>query len=54
MLIFANVVVNGFCQTFVKTFVLVLGLEVDFTFAWNNHNNHNNPHLISCKDYVLG
>ena len=40
----------------------VLGLGVDFTFAWDNHNhnNHkndkddNNPHLDFVKGTVLG
>ena len=31
-----NVIVNIFCQT------PVLGLGVDFTFAWDNNNNDNN------------
>ena len=44
-----------YCQTP----VLGLGLEVDFTFAWDNHienhNNHNdNPHLNFVKGTVLG
>ena len=39
-----------FCQTP----VLGLGLEVDFTFALNNHENHKNPHLNFVKGTVLG
>ena len=47
-----------FCQT------QVLGLGVDFTFAWDNDNNdknhkndkndNNNPHLNFLKGTVLG
>ena len=37
---------------------LGLKLGVDFTFAWDNHNNenhnHNNPHLNFLKGTVLG
>ena len=42
----------NYCQTP----VLCLGLGVDFTFAWDNHNNHNqyNPHLNFVKGPVLG
>ena len=41
----------GYCQTP----VLGLGLGVDFTFAWDNHNNnHYNPHLNFVKGTVLG
>ena len=50
-------IVFHFCQTP----VLGLGLKVDFTFAWDNHNNenhnnhnHNNPHLNFVKGTVLG
>ena len=50
-------IVFHFCQTP----VLGLGLGVDFTFAWDNHNNenhnnhnHNNPHLNFVKGTVLG
>ena len=48
-----------FCQTP----DLGLGLGVDFTFAWDNdnnhknhknHKNHNNPHLNFMKGTVLG
>ena len=39
---------TGFCQTP----VLGLGLGVDYTFAWDNHNN--NPHLNFVKGIVLG
>ena len=49
--------VSFYCQTP----VLGLGLGVDFTFAWDNHNNenhnnhnHNNPHLNFMKGTVLG
>ena len=38
-----------FCQTP----VLGLGLGLDFTFAWDNHNNHNNPHLNFVKRTAL-
>ena len=41
-------------QTFCQTPVLGLGLGVDFTFAWDNHNNHSNPHLNFVKRTVLG
>ena len=38
--------------------VLVLGLGVDFTFAWDNNkyknNNNKNPHLNFLKGTVLG
>jgi len=38
-----------------QTPVLGLGLGVDFTFAWDNHKNHNdNPHLNFLKGTVLG
>ena len=40
---------------FGQTPVLGLGLRVDFTFAWENHSNHNNsPHLNFVKGTVLG
>ena len=39
-----NFVVNLF-DVFCQTPVLGLRIGVDFTFAWDNHNNHNNPHL---------
>ena len=42
-----------FCQTP----VLGLGLGVDFTFAGDNHKNHDdndNPHLNLVKGTVLG
>ena len=39
---------------FVKLQVLDQGLGVDFTFAWDNKNNHNNPHLNFVKGTVLG
>ena len=42
--------VVGCCQTP----VLGLGLGVDFTFAWDNHKNHNNPYLKFVKGTVLG
>ena len=39
-----------YCQTP----VLGPGLEVDFTFTWDNKNNHNhNPHLNFLKGTVL-
>ena len=45
---------SNYCQTP----VFGLGLSVDFTFVWdnhnNNHNNHNNPHLNFVKGTVLG
>ena len=41
-------------RTFCQTPVLGLGLGVDFTFAWDNHNNHNNPHLNFMKGTVQG
>ena len=37
-----------------QTPVLGLGLGVDITFALDNHNNHNNPHLNFVKGTVLG
>ena len=46
--------------TFVELQGLGLKLGVDFTFAWDNHNNdnkdnnHNNPHLNFVKGTVLG
>ena len=40
--------IAAFCQTP----VLGLGLGVDFTFAWDNHNN--NPHLNFVKGTVVG
>ena len=52
---------NGFLPFFAwffcQTPVLGLGLGVDSTFAWDNHNNHhnhNNPHLNFMKGTVLG
>ena len=43
-------------RIFCQTPVLGLGLGVDLTFAWDNHNyhNHNNPHLNFVKGTVLG
>ena len=38
-------------RTFCQTPVLGLGLGVDFTFAWDNHNN---PHLNFMKGTVPG
>ena len=41
---------KDFCQTP----VLGLGLGVDFTFAWDNNNHKNTPHLNFVKGAVLG
>ena len=35
-------------------FLDILGLGVDFTFTWDNKNNHNNPHINFLKGTVLG
>ena len=34
--------------------VLGLGLGIDFTFAWDNNNHKNNPHLNFVKGTVPG
>ena len=34
--------------------VVGLRLGVDFTFAWDNNNHKNNPHLNFVKGTVLG
>ena len=39
---------SWYCQT------PVLGLGVDFTFAGDNHKNHNNPQINVVKGTVLG
>ena len=41
-------------QAYCQTPVLGLGLGVDFTFAWDNHKNHNNSHINFVKGIVLG
>ena len=45
-------------QSYCQTPVLGLGLGVDFTFAWDNKNNHkndkNNPHQNFAKGTILG
>ena len=33
-------------EYFCQTPVLGLGLGVDFTFAWDNNNHKNKPHLV--------
>ena len=47
-------------KLYCQTPVLGLGLGVDLTFPWDNHNNHknhkndNNPHLNFVKGTILG
>ena len=40
--------------TFFQTPLSGVGQGVDFTFAWDNNNNDNNPHLDFLKGTVLG
>ena len=59
MLIFAEIATYSlsYHKSFLKfcqTPVLGLGLGVDFTFAWDNDKNDNNPHLNCVKETVLG
>ena len=56
---YVNVTYRSRFDNFCQTPVLGLGLGVDFTFAWdnhdnNNHKNDNNPHLNFVKGIVLG